>query len=200
MGLAVSFVTEFIDRTSVTQRIQLRLAAHFELEKVARLVRITALKALFSKSQLCTEFAAPIMVACIGALRAVTFSDARAIVWLDVNPTVVLVIVSHFASEAMLEAMIWLAYKKFTRFAFVDIAPGHPLGNLGLRNFPMQGYVFVSSVGCACIYWVFLMFLGTEFVTGIGREYNPHSSSWLLAGPYSLNVTNVTNRSGQTGI
>ena len=86
------------------------------------------------------------------------------------------------------------------RFAFVDIAPGHPLGNLGLRNFPMQGYVFVSSVGCACIYWVFLMFLGTEFVTGIGREYNPHSSSWLLAGPYSLNVTNVTNRSGQTGI
>jgi hypothetical protein len=66
----------------------------------------------------------------------------------------------------------------------------------------MQGYVFVSSVGCACIYWVFLMFLGpgTEFVTGMGREYNPHSSSWLLAGPYSLNVTNVTNRSGQTGI
>ena len=65
MGLAVSFVTEFIDRTSVTQRIQLRLAAHFRLEKVARLVRITALKALFYKSQLCTEFAAPIMVACI---------------------------------------------------------------------------------------------------------------------------------------
>ena len=199
MGLALSFVVELMDRTSVTQRVQLRAAALFKLETATRLVRITALKTVFYNAQLCTEFAAPIMALCIGVLRAVTFSDARAILWLDVNPTVVIVIGSHFASEVLLEAVIWLAaHKKLANFVFVDMAPQHPLGNLGLRAFHFQGYAFLGSFGCACLYIAFLLFLGPKFVTGVDRDYTTQNS-WLLAASSSLNVTNVTNHS-QPGI
>ena len=188
MGLALSFVVELIDRTSLTQRVQLRAVAHFKLETATRLVQITALEMVFYKAQLCTEFAAPIMALCIGVLRAVTFSDA-----------VVIVIGSHFASEVLLEAVIWLAaHKKLANFVFVDMAPQHPLGNLGLRAFHFQGYAFVGSFGCACLYIAFLLFLGPKFVTGVDRDYTTQNS-WLLAASSSLNVTNVTNHS-QPGI
>jgi hypothetical protein len=109
------------------------------------------------------------------------------------------VISSHLATEALLEVVIWLAtYTKLANFVFVDMAPQHPLGNLGLRAFHFQGYAFVASFGCACAYIALLLFLGPKFVTGVDREYTMQSS-WLLAESSSLNVTNVTNHS-QPGI
>jgi hypothetical protein len=95
--------------------------------------------------------------------------------------------------------VIWLAaYRKLANFVFVDMAPKHPLGNLNLRAFRFQGYAFLGSFGCACLYIAFLLFLGPKFVTGVDREYTTQSS-WLLAESSLLNLTNVTNHS-QTGI
>jgi hypothetical protein len=198
-GMAASVVLEIADRTSITQRLQLRATAHFKLERAARLVRLGAMKALFYQSQFSTQFAAPIMLLSIGCVRAVTLWDIRAVVWLDVNPTVVWVALAHFLSEMLVvELTVRVAqYKRFTKFVFVtaDLPPHHPLGNIELRAFDMKGYAFVSLVGCTILYAIFLCFLGPAFVTGTARDYDPHNlGSWVRSVSPESRWFNFTNR------
>jgi hypothetical protein len=199
-GIVASLVLEITDRTSINQRVQLRVASYFKLERIKRLIKMSAFKMVYYRSQFTTEFAAPILATSIGCLRALLLWDIRAIVWLDVNPTVVWVIVSHLLSKVLVvELTVWVAeYKRFTHFEFVtcDLAPHHPIGNVELRPLDTKGYVFVSIVGCTFTYAIFLCFLGPGFVTGIARTYDPNNlGAWVYApqldGPSGLNFTNT---------
>ena len=146
------------------------------------------------------------MALSLGCMRALLLWDIRAVVWLDVNPTVVWVMVSHFLSEIfVVEFTVWMAeYKRFTHFEFVtgDLPPHHPLGNFALRALDMKGYIFVSIVGCTFLYGIFLCFLGPGFVTGVAHDYDKTNlGSWvygpeLVSSP--LNLTNFTNHTSSS--
>jgi hypothetical protein len=201
-GIVASLVIETMDRTSMTQRLQLRVADYFELHLAAKVIRMSALKLVYYRSQFSTEFAAPIMTLAIGCLRALMLWDSRAVVWLDVNPTVVWVIVSHFLSEMILvEFTVWIAaYKRFAKFVFVtaDLPPHHPLGNVALRRLDMKGYIFVSMLGATFLYAEFALYFGAAFVTGTAHDYNKDVSSWLIGGGSSPNFTNHTSTRNYT--
>jgi hypothetical protein len=91
VSLAFSSVLEAISRTGISQRIELRsaahLKAHFGIEWPIRTAEVSALKLVYLHSLGGTGYVTPIMALCIGCLRAATFSEPRAIIWLDVSPT-----------------------------------------------------------------------------------------------------------------
>ena len=178
--------------------MQLRAAAYFELENAAKLVKVSALKLAFFRSQLSTEFAAPILTLSIGCLRAMTYGDVRAVVWLDASPMVVWVIVVQFLTEMLLvESSVFLAERKgFARFEFVDRPADHPLGNTALRAFDLKGYAMVSMIGCAFLYAIFLCFLGPAFVTGAAVEFDPENlDTWVMSLEHASSLLNLTNES-----
>ena len=182
------------------RRVQLRAAAHFELENAAKLVRISALKLAYYRSQLSTEFAAPILTLSIGCLRAVTFGDVRAIVWLDVSPMAVWVIVVHFLTEMLVvETSVFVANRKgLMHFEFVERPEGHPVGNTALRAFDLKGYALVSVIGCTFLYAIFLCFLGPACVTGAASKFDQENLDiWVMSLQHSSFVFNATNQSAR---
>jgi hypothetical protein len=179
------------------RRLQLRAAAHFELENAAKLVRISALKLAYYRSQLSTEFAAPILTLSIGCLRAVTFGDLRAVVWLDVSPMAVWVIAVHLLTEMLLvEAAVFVAERKgVTRFEFVDRPAGHPVGNTALRAFDLKGYALVGMIGCTFLYAIFLCFLGPAFVTGVASTFDQQNlDTWIMSRHHPHFIFNATTQ------
>jgi hypothetical protein len=129
-------------------------------------------------------YVAPVMAMCIGCVRAVTFGDATAIVWLDVSPTVWKVLLAQLASQiardAAMRAVNKLGLQQFELSA--HFAAGHPLSNTELRDFGLEGYALVfSMVGCF-IYVVYMAFLGPDFVTGMCRAFVPNAREVWVTG------------------
>jgi hypothetical protein len=92
VSLAFSSVLETISRTGISQRIELRSAAplnaRFGVEWPIRMTEVSALKLVYLHSLGGTGYVTPITALSIGCFRAATFSEPRAIIWLDVSPTV----------------------------------------------------------------------------------------------------------------
>ena len=119
---------------------------------------------------------------CIGCVRAVTFGDAAAIVWLDVSPTVWKVLLAQLASQVVGDAAVRAAKKmgmqKFELSA--HFAAGHPLSNTAFRDISLQGYALVFGMGGMFIYAVYMAFLGPEFVTGMCRAFATNATQvWV---------------------
>jgi hypothetical protein len=122
------------------------------------------------------------MALCIGCVRAVTFGDAAAIVWLDVSATAWKVLLAQLASQIVGDAAARAAKKmglqKFELSA--HFAAGHPLCNTAFRAFGLQGYAVVFGMGGGFIYAVYMAFLGPEFVTGMCRAFAPNATQvWV---------------------
>jgi hypothetical protein len=154
----------------------------------------TALDEIFTHSG--GSSAASIVVLSIGCLRAATFDDVRAIVWYDVSPLVVWVMLAQvscgFVSSVLVEALN--RFCGLGTFVTRSFPPGHPLCYASeRRNFELSSYVFTLGMCCSLIYLCFLVFLGPEFVTGISRGFNPAGSGiWVQPLAVRLGVTNST--------
>jgi hypothetical protein len=123
------------------------------------------------------------MAVCIGCVRAATFGDPYAIVWLDVTPTVWKVLLAQIASQALADAAVLamqtLGLQKFELSA--HFAAGHPLCNTAVRDFCLPEYAVVFSMGSMYVYAVFLAFLGPAFVTGTCHLFAPNATQvWVM--------------------
>ena len=200
VSLAFSSVLEAISRTGISQRIELRSAAHlkarFGIEWPIRTAEVSALKLVYLHSLGGTGYVTPIMALCIGCLRAATFSEPRAIIWLDVSPTVKWVVLAQFGFGFVVEAAVWATAKTgFIEFVTpAHLSPGHPLRNTALRRFDPKGYVSTFCLGCYFIYGVFLSFLGPAFVTGMCPNFVPES--FFFVKPALLTCTSATAIAG----
>ncbi len=98
------------------------------------------------------------MAVCIGCVRAVTFGDATAIVWLDASPTVWKVPLAQLASQIVGDVLVAArAAKKMGLQKFelsTHFAAGHPLSNTVFRAFGLEGYAVVFGLGGGFIYAV----------------------------------------------
>jgi hypothetical protein len=129
-----------------------------------------------------TGYVAPVMAMCIGCMRAATFGDATAIVWLDASPTVWKVLLAQLASQIVGDVAVRAAKKmglqKFELSA--HFAAGHPLSNTAFHAFGLEGYALVFSMGSMFIYAVYMAFLGPAFVTGMCRAFAPNATQvWV---------------------
>ena len=132
------------------------------------------------------------MAVCIGCVRAATFGDASAIAWLDVSPTVWKVLLAQLASQMVADAGVravkQMGLQKFELSA--HFAAGNPLSNTAFRDFGLQGYALVFSVGGCFIYMVYMAFLGPAFVTGMCRAFAPNATQvWVWGASECVNVT-----------
>jgi hypothetical protein len=136
------------------------------------------------------------MAVCIGCVRAATFGDPAAIVWLDVSPTVWKVLsaqlASQIVSDAAVRAMQKLGLQQFELSS--HFAAGHPLSNTSFRAFGLQGYAVVFGLGGMFIYAVYVAFLGPAFVTGMCRLLAPNATQvWVVGAlecqPFATNAT-----------
>jgi hypothetical protein len=188
LSLVVSFVLEVIARTGVLQRVALwaaaKLAAKFDLHWPVRLAEMSTLELVYLHSLGGTGYVAPVMAVCIGCVRAATFGDATAIVWLDVSATVWKVLLAQLASQVSGDAAVRAAKKMgLQRFELsAHFAAGHPLSNTALRDISLQGYVLVFGMGGVFIYAVYIAFLGPTFVTGMCRAFAPNATQVWVAG------------------
>jgi hypothetical protein len=188
VSLAVSLLIEMLTRTGVQQRFELciaaKLAAKSEIQWPIRLAKMSALKLVYLQSLGGTGYVAPTMAVCIGCVRAATFGDPYAIVWLDVSPTVRKVILAQLASQVVADAAV-LATQKLGLQQFElsgHFAAGHPLSNTAFRDFGLQGYVYVFGLGGMFIYAVYVAFLGPAFVPGMCPLFAPSATHvWVKA-------------------
>jgi hypothetical protein len=187
VSLVVSLLTEVLTRTGIQQRFELciaaELAARFEIQWPMRLAKMSALELVYLHSLGGTGYVAPTMAVCIGCVRAATFGDPYAIVWLDFSPTVWKVLLAQLASQVVADAGV-LAMQKLglQRFELsTHFAAGHPLSNTAFRAFGLQEYVYVFGVGGVFIYGVYVAFLGPAFVTGMCRLFASNATHvWVL--------------------
>jgi hypothetical protein len=194
--LAVSSVLEVLTRTGMMHRIEVtiavRLAAQSGLQWPMHVVHANALELVYLHALGGTGYVAPTMALCIGCLRAVTFGDAGAIVWLDASPTV-----RALAAGAV---CLWIPRER-DRVDFgkvgdaaqhfelsVSFAAGHPLSNTAFRDFYLKGYIFAFCAGGAFIYGIFIVFLGPAFVTGVCLDFAPATDAWVLHAPECVNA------------
>jgi hypothetical protein len=208
LSFAASTLIEVLVRTGMAQRVELaiaaRLAARLELEWPMRLAQTSALKLVYLRSLGGTGYVAPIMALCIGGLRAATFGDPGAIVWLDVSLTVRWVLLAQFVFGAAADATVWVVAKKGKQQFKVSerFAAGHPLRDVAFRDCDLKGYVYSIGVGSAFIYTVYVSFLGPAFVTGMCRGFAANATQiWVLhelgcptAVAGLMNGTNVARR------
>ena len=155
---------------------------------------MSALELVYLHSLGGTGYVAPVMAMCIGCVRAVTFGDATAIVWLDVSPTVWKVLLAQIAFRLVADPIVWAADKMgLQRFElserFVD---DHPLRNTAFRGLQPINYVNIFGIGGAIIYLIFVVFLGPAFVMGMCREVALGSTDvWVARTFECVNATAV---------
>jgi hypothetical protein len=195
---------EVLTRTGVEHRFELwiaaKLAAKFELQWPMRFANMNALERVYMHSLGGTGYVAPTMAVCIGCVRAATFGDPYAIVWLDVSPTVWKVLLVQLASQVVADAAVLAVHKLgLQKFQLsTHFAAGHPLSNTAFRDFGLQDYVLAFGVGGAFIYAVYMAFLGPAFVTGICRLFAPNATMvWVMGAFECLSfATNATVAGG----
>jgi hypothetical protein len=182
LSLAASALLTILTCTRVMQRAELwaaaRLAAQFGLQWPARFADSDALELLYLRSLGGTGYVALMVAISIGCVRAVTFGDPAAIVWLDVSPTVWRVLLAQLLLGAMADATVrTVARNAMQHFELsARFAAGHPLRNTAFRDFDLNGYAFVFGMGGAFIYGVFVAFLGPAFVMGLCRDFAPNAT------------------------
>ena len=182
LSLATSTVLSFATRTGLSQHVQLRILAIVfpSHPQLARLAAYDAVYVAYVTSL--GSWSALIVCLSIGGLRAVTFSDARAIVWLDVNETVPYVILGEVCGQLICTTAAWLGHRRgLIKRTMSSFAAGHPLGNVDFRTMDAKGYAFVYGVGCAFVYAIFMTFLGSGFVTGQRKVFDKTTIDvWVL--------------------
>ena len=205
LSLAASALLEVLTRTGLAQRSELwaaaRLATRFGLEWPLRRAQTSALKLVYLRSLGGTGYVAQAMALCIGCLRAVTFGDPGAIVWVDVSQTVWRMLVAQLAFGFLADAIIWSVVKK--RLQHVDLSArfgaDHPLSVTDFRDFDLKGYVFAFCVGGGFIYAVFVAFLGPAFVTGMCGFFAPNATQiWILRALECANATAASALTNET--
>jgi hypothetical protein len=116
VGLAGSVVLEVLMRTGMLQQPQLwaarRLAMRLGLDWPVHMAQTSALKLVYLHSLAGTGYVAPTMVLCIGCLRAATFGDPAAIVWLDASPTVPWVLLAQLCQRIIVDVTLRAARKR----------------------------------------------------------------------------------------
>jgi hypothetical protein len=190
VSLVVSFLFQMIARTGIQQHVELwaaaKLAAKFDLQWPMRLALMSALELVYLHSLGGTGYVAPMMAVCIGCARAVTFGDATAILWLDVSPTVWMVLLaqllSHIIGDAAVRAVKKIGLQRFELSA--HFAAGHPLSNTAFRDNSLQGYAVIFSLGGCFMYAVYMAFLGPAFVTGMFRAFAPNATQVWVVDPH----------------
>jgi hypothetical protein len=193
VGIVTSSVQGIFVGTGLVHRCEMWAIARLKLDSRYYGGR-TALDEIFTHSG--GSSAASIVVLSIGCLRAATFGDVRAIVWYDVSPLVVWVMLAQvscgFVSSVLVEALN--RFCGLGTFVTRSFPPGHPLCYASeRRNFELSSYVFTLGMCCSLIYLCFLVFLDPEFVTGISRGFNPAGSDiWVQPLAVRLGVTNST--------
>jgi hypothetical protein len=189
LSLVVSFVLEVLARAGIQHRFELwvaaKLEATFEIQWPMRIAQVSALRLVYLHSLGGTGYVAPTMALCIGCVRAATFGDAAAIVWLDVSPTVWKVLLAQFASQVVADVAV-RAMKKLREQHFelsTRFPAGHPLRNVAFRDFSLQGYAMVFGMGSGFIYAVYIAFLGPAFVMGLCRGFVPNATQIWVVDP-----------------
>jgi hypothetical protein len=182
LSLALSALLEVLARTGMMQHAELwaaaRLADKFGMQGPTRFAETNTLKLVYLHSVGGTGYVALTMALSIGCLRAVTFGNPAAIVWLDVSPTVWRVLVAQLAFRIVVYAAVWVSERKgLLRFELsARFASDHPLRNTAFRYFDLQGYAVAFGQGGMFIYGVFVAFLGPAFVTGMCRDFTPNAT------------------------
>ena len=139
------------------------------------------------------------VVLSIGWLRAISFGDVQCIVWLDVSPTVWMVMVAD-ATSAVSErgAMLISSKLNLVHFPMVSSYPSdHPLVDTENAPFTWTSYLFISFGASFIIQGTYMAFFGPSFVFGLSQQ--ALGDAWLAssctAQGHDLPFGNSTNSS-----
>jgi hypothetical protein len=215
-ALVVGALIELGMRTGASQRVQLwaaqRLVARVpQLEWILRLLEFTALRLTYVRTQATCGFVVPVVALCIGGLRAVTFADARCLVWLDVSPTVYKLLIAQTLLALAVNALVWLSERRpkairerrvVSAFRMTQrFSDEHPLRSIARRPFEANSYAFAYGVGAFFLYIVLAAFIGPDFVTGLCPGFSVDASTfiWVLPSEFRCGgllsaAVNATNR------
>jgi hypothetical protein len=149
---------------------------------------------------LCTcRYCSLAVVLSIGCLRAVSFGDVQCIVWLDVSPTVWMVMVSDATSAVFERGATLIATKlNLVHFPMVSSYPSdHPLVDTENTSCTWTSYLFIFFGASFIIHTTYTAFFGPSFVFGLSQQ--ALGDAWLAssrtAQGHDLPFENSTNSS-----
>ena len=170
-GLIFCVVSDVLKRTGVIAHVLHRLLAKCGKQKWAMM---DAIELNYLRSQRHVGYVAASTGISVGCLRAITFGDARAILWLDVDPIICVVFLSNIGAQLLTDLIVRLVDRAnvIAHPMKVGYPSDHPVINAVRRDLSMRGYAYVFLPGCMVIYMALLAFLGPEFVLGLCETFN----------------------------
>ena len=131
---------------------------------------------------LCTcRYCSLAVVLSIGCLRAVSFGDVQCIVWLDVSPTVWMVMVADATSAVFERGATLIATKlNLVHFPMVSSYPSdHPLVDTENASCTWTSYLFIFFAASFVIHATYMAFFGPSFVFGLSQQ--ALGDAWLAS-------------------
>ena len=197
-GMALSVLFEVLKRTGFWYRgMRATLRSLGWNENRAN---VNALKGVFLRSQQGCGYATFAIVLGIGTLRAIIFSDVRAIIWLDVNNMVPIVLAAEFGCELFEDLVVWGLHRFWRVEPYVNSTESeeelelnviNPIRDGNCRDLNLQLYVLVFCNGCSIVLLLFLYLLGPVFVLGICPGHSEHNTEALQWTAANLGVQRV---------
>ena len=182
VGLSLTLVVDILKHTAVWHTVLVYLLSPSGKQG---LVMLSAIHVAYIRAQRGACMVAVSLVVAVGSFRAFVFDDLRAVIWLDIHPSVALalgaVVVKEIGEGCIL---MWIDHKDF-RLTFpisskycvalecqgLELASAHPLGDTSHREFPRStSYIFVISMSLCITLVALLTFLGPAFILGICKN------------------------------
>ena len=139
------------------------------------------------------------VVLSIGWLRAISFGDVQCIVWLDVSPTIWMVMVADATSAVFERGATLIASKlNLVHFPMASSYPSdHPLLDTETAPCSWKSYLFLFFAANCIIHATYMAFFGPSFVFGLSQQ--ALGDAWLAssctAQGHDLPFGNSTNSS-----
>ena len=141
---------------------------------------------LYLEAQQGCGFVAPCCALCIGCARAIMFKDWRAVLWMDIHPSLAVLFLAVFLCEFLQDSVVWglgkaldanLRRRDLPSVGYPTIRGQiHPLADMSkIEGAAVPAYILIFSVGTACSFLMLLIFLGEDFMFA-GCKDPPRSS------------------------
>ena len=126
LGVVAQLVSNVLRQSGIMHRTLHHLLGRIGKQQLAE---CDSLEVLVQRSQAWSFEPTLLLTLSIGCVRAVSFGDARAILWLDVNVMVPTVLAAGIACELLTRLIVWAVERRgWAGFPMVSYPAEHPLG------------------------------------------------------------------------
>jgi hypothetical protein len=173
VSLVASSIAEVLRRSGVFTRVGTWCFRNNS--RIREAMALDMLNIVYLEAQQGCGFVAPCCALCIGCARAIVFKDWRAVLWMDIHPSLAVPFLGVVLCEVLQDSLVWGLDKaldvKIRRPDIPSVEYAsirgqiHPLADMSkIEGASGTAYILIFSAGTACSFLMLLTFLGEDFM------------------------------------